>query len=109
MSEDYKFEGLLEAYLNTGGYPEQVLNPSVEYLSNLLDDILARDLIRLYPIKKAFVLKNLLKLIAASVGFRISYNISKGPPSHKMLRGNGQRNFVVKASTNLKSWLGSGF
>jgi len=74
MSEDYKFEMLLEAYLNTGGYPEQVLRPSSEYLINLLDDILARDLIRLYPVRKPFVLKDLLKLIAASAGSRISYN-----------------------------------
>lgn len=29
---------------------------------------------RLYPIKKAFVLKDLLKLIAASVGSRTSFN-----------------------------------
>ena len=43
-------------------------------MSNLLDDILARDLVRFYPIKKAFVLKDLLKLIAASAGSRTSYN-----------------------------------
>ena len=74
LSEDYKYEKLVEAYLSLGGYPEQVLNPSVEYMANLLDDILARDLIRLHPIKKAFVLKDLLRLIAASVGSRTSFN-----------------------------------
>jgi predicted AAA+ superfamily ATPase len=74
MSEDYKYEKLSEEYLALGGYPEQVLNPSVEYMSNLLDDILARDLIRLYPIKKAFALKDLMRLLAASVGSRMSFN-----------------------------------
>jgi len=74
MSEDYKYEKLAEEYLALGGYPEQVLNPSVEYMSNLLDDILARDLIRLYPIKKAFALKDLMRLLAASVGSRTSFN-----------------------------------
>ena len=74
LSEDYKYESLMEDYLNLGGYPENVLNPSIEYMSNLVDDILARDLMRLYPIKKAFVLKDLLKLIAASVGSRTSFN-----------------------------------
>jgi len=74
LSEDYKYEKLVEDYLSLGGYPEQVLNPSVEYMANLLDDILARDLIRLHPIKKAFVLKDLLRLIAASVGSRTSFN-----------------------------------
>lgn len=74
LSEDYKYEKLMEEYLEVGGYPEQVLHPSIEYMSNLLDDILARDLIRLYPIKKAFILKDLLRLIAASVGSRTSFN-----------------------------------
>ena len=74
VSEDYKYEKLVEDYLAFGGYPEQVLNPSVEYMSNLLDDILARDLIRLYPIKKAFALKDLMRLLASSVGSRTSYN-----------------------------------
>lgn len=73
-SEDYKFERLAEEYLATGGYPEQVLNPSIEYMSNLLEDIIARDLIRLYPIKKHYVLKDLLRLIGASVGSRTSFN-----------------------------------
>lgn len=74
LSEDYKYERLAEEYLATGGYPEQVLNPSVEYMNNLLEDILARDLIRLYPIKKHYVLKDLLRLIGASVGSRTSFN-----------------------------------
>ncbi len=74
LAEDYRYEGLIEEYLEIGGYPENVLNPSSEYMSNLLEDILARDLIRLYPLKKPFVLKDLLRLIASSVGSRISFN-----------------------------------
>lgn len=74
LSEDYKLERLAEDYLLIGGYPEHVLHPSSEYMANLLDDILMRDLIRLYPIKRAAVLKDLLRLIASSVGSRISFN-----------------------------------
>jgi hypothetical protein len=74
LSEDYRYESLVNEYLVTGGYPEQVISPSLEYLPNLLDDILARDLIRLFPIKKPHVLKDLLRLIASSVGSRTSYN-----------------------------------
>lgn len=73
-AEDYKYEKLVEDYLQIGGYPENVLNPSEEYLSNLLEDIIARDLIRLYPIKKAYLLKDLLRLVAASIGSRTSFN-----------------------------------
>ncbi len=78
LAEDYKYEKLVEEYLNTGGYPENVLNPSYEYMGSLINDILARDLIRLYTIKKPFVLKDMLRLIASSVGSRTSFNkISK--------------------------------
>ncbi|SPD74299.1 conserved hypothetical protein [uncultured Desulfobacterium sp.] len=74
LSEDYRFEKLAEEYLSLGGYPEQVLNPSMDYMSNLLDDILARDLIRLYPIKKPYVIKDLLRLIGSTTGSRTSFN-----------------------------------
>ena len=74
QSEGYKYEQLAERYLNEGGYPENVLHPSMEYMQNLLEDILARDLIRLYILKKPWLLKELLQLLAASVGLRTSYN-----------------------------------
>ena len=74
ISEDYKYEQMADDYLSIGGYPEQVLHPSQEYMSNLLDDILARDLARLHPIKKSYILKDLLRLIGASTGSRTSFN-----------------------------------
>ena len=74
LSEDYKYEQLAEDYLSIGGYPEQVLNPSQEYMVNLLEDILARDLTRLHSLKKSYILKDLLRLIGAAVGSRTSYN-----------------------------------
>jgi predicted AAA+ superfamily ATPase len=74
LSEDYKYEQMAHDYLSIGGYPEQVLNPSSEYMANLLDDILARDLARLHPIKKSYILKDLLRLIGASTGSRTSFN-----------------------------------
>jgi len=74
LSEDYKYEKLATEYLEVGGYPEQVLKPSHEYMTNLIEDILARDLIRNYPIKKPYALRDLMRLVAASTGSRISYN-----------------------------------
>lgn len=74
LAEDYKYENLVENYLEVGGYPENVLAPSEEYLYNLLEDIIARDLIRLFPIKKANLLEDLLMLLAASCGSRTSFN-----------------------------------
>lgn len=74
LSEDYKYERLAEEYLSIGGYPEQVLNPSQEYMTNLLEDILTRDLARLHSIRKSYILKDLLRLISASTGSRTSFN-----------------------------------
>lgn len=74
LSEDYKFERLAEEYLTIGGYPENALRPSTEYLGNLIDDILSRDIMRLFPVRKPFLLKELLRLLAASAGSRTSFN-----------------------------------
>jgi predicted AAA+ superfamily ATPase len=73
-SEDYQYEKLFENYLIEGGYPEHVLNPSLEYMNNLIDDIIARDIVRLHRINRADILKGLLTIVAQSVGSRSSYN-----------------------------------
>ena len=74
LSEEYKYEKLVEDYLITGGYPESILMPGKEYLQNLLDDVIARYIVKLFQIRKVYLLKDLLQLISASVGSRISYN-----------------------------------
>ena len=77
-AEDYKYEKLLEEYLETGGYPENVLKPSEEYMANLIDDIIAKDITRLHRINKPDALKELLTILSDSVGTRTSFNkISK--------------------------------
>lgn len=73
-AEEYKCERLVEDYLQTGGYPENVLSSSQEYLFNLLEDIIARDLIRLFQIRRADLLRDLFRLLAASVGSRMSFS-----------------------------------
>ncbi len=72
--ESYILEKEVERYLKIGGYPESVLSPSEKYLSSLLDDIFLRDLVRLHPVKNLTVIKDLFKLVAASVGSRTSFN-----------------------------------
>jgi len=73
-AEVYKYEKLVEEYLQTGGYPEFVLRPDDYYLINLLDDIISRDIIHLFTIQKQYILKDLLMLVASSIGSRTSYN-----------------------------------
>jgi len=74
LSESYLLEGLADDYLQTGGYPEQVLSPSDDYLRALVDDILARDILRRIPLRRPAVLHDLLRHLAACVGSRVSFN-----------------------------------
>ncbi len=77
-SESYKYERLFEEYLERGGYPENVLEPSEDYMNSLIDDIIARDIVRCHRINRVDVLKDLLIILASSVGSRTSFNrISK--------------------------------
>lgn len=73
-SEDYRFRDAADEYLEIGGYPEQVLQPSELYLAHLLDDVVARDLVRLRHIRRPEVIHDMLRLLAAGVGTRTSYN-----------------------------------
>jgi len=74
ISESYLILKELEKYLRIGGFPENVLMPSEEYLSALLDDIFLRDIVRLYPVKNLTLIKDLFKFLASSVGSRTSYH-----------------------------------
>ena len=71
-AESYRYVAAADEYLETGGYPESVLHPSDTYLAQLLDDVVARDLIRLRNIRRAGVVMDLLRLLAAGVGTRTS-------------------------------------
>jgi predicted AAA+ superfamily ATPase len=73
-SESYLGEALVEDYLETGGYPEQVLSPSEGCMRSLVDDILARDILRRFAPRKPAVLHDLLLQLAASVGSRTSFS-----------------------------------
>jgi len=73
-SEGYRFVLAAEEYLETGGYPEQVLDPSEMYLAQLLQDIVARDLVRLGRVRRPELVMDLLRLLAAGVGTRNSHN-----------------------------------
>jgi hypothetical protein len=73
-SEGYKYEKLFENYLEVGGYPKNVLESSEEYMNNLIEDIIARDIIRLHRLNRPDLLKDLLIILASSMGSRISFN-----------------------------------
>jgi len=73
---------LLEAYfkefLRTGGIPEYVLYGQREYLQNLVDDIIYKDIIAYHNIRNHKVVKDLFKILMGNVGGPVSvYKMSK--------------------------------
>ncbi|MCP4155249.1 MAG: ATP-binding protein [bacterium] len=72
---------LLEPYflefLKTGGIPEYVLHKEREYLRNLVDDIIYKDIIAHHKIKNPQVIKDLFKILMGNIGGPVSvYKIS---------------------------------
>lgn len=66
-----------EEFLHTGGIPEYVLSREREYLQNLVDDIIFKDIIAPNKIKNQKTVKDLFKILMANVGNPIStYKIS---------------------------------
>ncbi|MGE5343869.1 MAG: ATP-binding protein [Candidatus Omnitrophota bacterium] len=72
---------LLETYfldfLRSGGIPEYVLLKQREYLQNLIDDIIYKDIIAHHQIRNDKVVKDLFKILMGNVGGTVSvYKIS---------------------------------
>lgn len=63
----HKNTELVTKYLQTGGYPEYVLNGDKQVLSNIIESTLYRDLISQYGIRNPSFLKDLLDYLADKV------------------------------------------
>lgn len=73
-AENYKYEGALKDYLRIGGYPEYVLEENPSYLSELVNNILYKDIVTFYQLRNPDLLKELLLLISDRVGSHTTYN-----------------------------------
>ncbi len=72
-TEIYKYTKYCEEYLSLGGYPEYVLSKDPSYFSDLVSDVLYKDIIRMYDLKNPDVLKDLLLLLADRTGQQATY------------------------------------
>ncbi|RLG15858.1 MAG: ATP-binding protein [Candidatus Nanohalarchaeota archaeon] len=61
-------------YLKNGGMPEYVLEPDIDYLKELVESIVYKDIIAYHNIKDKTIVFNLLKLLSERVGKRLTYN-----------------------------------
>jgi|SRR3989344_1705633 len=64
----------LKTYLKEGGFPEYLKNKKTEMLQELLNDILARDIIVRNKIKDDKVIKELVIYLLSNIGKEFSYN-----------------------------------
>lgn len=61
-------------YIKTGGLPENVLNPSREYLMNLVDDIIQKDITAFHGLKNHQILRDYYTLLMERSGKQLSIN-----------------------------------
>lgn len=66
-------ENLLRKYLQTGGYPEYVENQNPLYFSDLVTNIVNKDIAGLFPVKNPALVSQLLSLIADRTGSMTSF------------------------------------
>ncbi len=71
-------KGLLETYfsdyMKTGGIPEYVLHNDREYLVNLIDDIIMKDIVAKHQIRHPDIIKDFFILLMERAGKQISIN-----------------------------------
>ncbi|MFH1900204.1 MAG: ATP-binding protein, partial [Patescibacteria group bacterium] len=68
-----KNKNLLD-YLQIGGYPEYVINRDPQYLLDLIDNIVYKDIVEVYKIRQPKLIKDMLLVLSRAVGFKISLN-----------------------------------
>ncbi len=68
------YDSNVHSYLEHGGYPEFVLERHPNYHAELLNDILEKDLVAHFGIRRLEPLRELLRLLAKHVGYKTSLN-----------------------------------
>jgi len=67
-------ESYFKDYLQEGGLPENVLNPNREYLMNLVDDIIQKDIAAYHGLKNHQLLRDFFSLLMERSGKQFSIN-----------------------------------
>ena len=68
---------LFEEYFHNGGFPEYLKNKDKDYIRTIFENILYRDIIARYSIKKQRVLKELVNMLATNISSLFTYNSLK--------------------------------
>ena len=73
-SEGYLLETYFKDYMREGGMPENVLNPSREYLMNLIDDIIQKDITAYNGLRNHQIVRDYYTLLMERSGKQLSIN-----------------------------------
>lgn len=73
-ADKHLLEQYFEDYLQTGGMPEYVLREDIEYLKELVDDIIYKDIAAFHGVKSPQVLKDFFLLLMERAGKAVSIN-----------------------------------
>lgn len=73
-SEKYLLEKYFEKYMEIGGMPEYVLTGDPTYITNLVENIIYKDIISVHGLKNIELVKDIFKLLCERVGKQLSYN-----------------------------------
>ena len=68
---------LFDEYLLTGGMPEYLKNKDADYIRTIYDNILYRDIISRYSIKRQKIIRELVNLLATNIASPFTYNSLK--------------------------------
>lgn len=68
------YKSYFSDYIKDGGMPENVLNPNREYLMNLVDDIIQKDITAFHGLKNHQILRDYFLLLMERSGKQLSIN-----------------------------------
>lgn len=74
VRDSHLLESFFEEFMRVGGLPENVLHPSREYLMNLVDDIIQKDITAFYGLKNHEILRDFFMLLMERSGKQFSIN-----------------------------------
>ncbi|MCK4401220.1 ATP-binding protein [bacterium] len=72
--ENYLLESYFKDYIREGGMPENVINPNREYLMNLIDDIIQKDITAYHGLKNHQIARDYFTLLMERSGKQLSIN-----------------------------------
>lgn len=68
------YQSYFREYIKVGGLPENVLNPNREYLMNLIEDIIQKDISAFHGIKNHQIIRDYFTLLMERSGKQLSIN-----------------------------------